>query len=203
MKIKRIPNQKIINKSRREKRKMNKGLQIYQIKRHLGYMGIKDDLEKIDFDAYVESTLTYHENLDIILKVVKKGRLVEQGSKPDYWLMKNGERYESIAEYNEKEHKSRVFQETLRTEFNNEGFGFSSEDFAILMDKCSGLSTPANVNLGVRSIVPEPLTQSPDYATMEEIIDMLKSNRKPQKTSSDERVKVRVHRHVGVNSKSK
>lgn len=180
MKIKRIPNQKKIKNYSREKRKMNKGLQIYQMKRHLGNMGIKEYLEKIDFNAYFDSTLKYHENLEIILKVVKKGCFVEQGSKPEYWFKKNFERYESIAEYNEKEHKSEVFRETLRTEFNNEGFGFSSKDFAILMDKCSELSTPANANLGVRSIVAEPLIQSPDYATMEEIIDMLKSNRKPQ-----------------------
>ncbi len=59
------------------------------------------------------------------------------------------------------------------------------------MDKCGGLLFPKKPTyLGGRSeggdsIVSESHTKSPDYETMKEIIDMLKSHIRPQKPSED------------------
>ncbi len=64
-----------------KKIKLNKGLQIYKIKEHLKSIGIKKgDLELIDFEAHVDSTLTYNENLRIILEVVIQEHLVDYTS---------------------------------------------------------------------------------------------------------------------------
>lgn len=53
-----------------EGKTMNKGLQIYLIKNKLEKDGLKGDLDKIDFEAHVDSNLTYNENLSLILCVV-------------------------------------------------------------------------------------------------------------------------------------
>ncbi len=55
-----------------EGKTMNKGLQIYLIKKSLEKDGLKVDLDIIDFEAHVDSNLTYNENLSLILGVVDK-----------------------------------------------------------------------------------------------------------------------------------
>ncbi len=54
--------------------KMNKGLQIFSLKKKLEKDGF-EGMDKIDFECHVDSMLTFEENLDNILHIIDELKL--------------------------------------------------------------------------------------------------------------------------------
>ena len=97
-----------LNRGSGEGRVMNKGLQVYNIKRELQIEGI--DPDKVDVESEVDMDLRYIQNLDNIIKKVERDPERFYGKRLDDDALKFKQRQ---AHYDfQKKHKSKLPNET-------------------------------------------------------------------------------------------
>ncbi len=162
-------------------RRMNAGLQKYLLKNHFIKAGFKGDLDKLDFEAHFDSTLDYFENLEIFEQLAIDEHLVDDNGRQASDVFTTREIDDQI-EAHEKQEKLEFLLEKLRNKFNEEeGFDFSKLDFEDIL--YTHLITSNTANLGAPKANEQPFIPSQDYSNIKELIDILKSNKKHEKSS--------------------
>ena len=152
--------------------------------------GFKGDLDKLDIKHNIDPDLEFEENRPLLLDLAyTKGMVSDKGETIlEVFPMDHSGDDELV-----KENDLLILADKLRNDFNKEE-GFIIKDINVLFDKCRSLIT-SDIRveiLGGRSgveVAHEPFTPSIDHSKIKELIEMLKSKKKPKKPSDDEKPK--------------
>lgn len=176
---------KIKQNSRKPKqyRIMNKGLQIYLLKKYFINAGFKGDLDKLNIKEDVDPREDFEFNRNYFQQRAIDEHLVADDGRQASDVFADYRELDDQVEKHEKDKKLEDLLEELRNKFNDEeGFEIEKQDFEDIL--FTNLITSNTVNLGAQIANEQPFIPLTDYSKIKELIDLLKSKKKPEEPST-------------------